>query len=121
MLDDHGTELAHDLVANQHQTRRLPWFWQRVSARNSLEAATHAKVDVQHHCGIAFPKEVEKILAMHLNTAQWLLIDGLSTCMASGTYLATPYLIYLVLYCQDATILAQLLWGIPLEVEWLPL
>lgn len=83
MLDNHGAELAHDLVANQHQARRLPWLWQCVSAHNRLEAAAHAKVDVEDHCGIAFPKEVKQILANHLNAAEWLLIDGLSTCMAS--------------------------------------
>ena len=45
-----------------------------------LEGAAHAKVDVQHHCCISLPKEVEQVLAMYLNAGERLLIDGLSTC-----------------------------------------
>ena len=79
MLYNHGTEESHDFVAGQQQAgvgrglRRRPSLWQR------LKRPTHAKVDVQHHCPLAIPKEVEEVLPMALYSSKTLLIDGFSS------------------------------------------
>ena len=81
MLDDHGADLAHYVISNEYQTSRLSRLGQCLFPGYRPEGAAHAEVDVQHHCRIALPKEVEQILAMHLDARQQLLIDGLSACM----------------------------------------
>ena len=48
-----------------------------------FEGAGHAKVHVHDDRVGPVPKEVEQVLAVHLNAAERALVDGLCACSAA--------------------------------------